>query len=457
MHRDEPRESDKAVVQQLQQTHSDAGAGTSPLPSISRDAQVARVNNVGFGWQPDPMRPGAQTIPPVGWDISPYNSWTWQRVRESTPTASIWRGQGPVQPLPQRLSDIDGIEFEANGRRFTIRQFLDSSFTDGFLVLYRGEIVAETYMNGMEPHFQHLAQSVTKSITGALFGILVHKGLIDTDSLVTRYLPELEATAYRGAKVQHLLDMTAGVKYAMANTTSHIDEQLKPAATWWENEYLEKLAMGWWPMDYAKYPDYPRNTWEIILRLTEQEAPHGARFSYRGIENDVLGFIMQRVTGMMLPELFSSELWAPMGAEEDAYITVDQARFALTDGGFNATLRDYARFALLHLRGGYLNGKQIVPSEWIDKTRGASDDLFRIFGGERSHLRKGAYHNTFWIENAGRRAFMCSGYGGQLIYIDPQADFAAVKLSHHPDDGVSGRSAEALAAIHAIRDAWASC
>ncbi|RWC38246.1 MAG: class C beta-lactamase-related serine hydrolase [Mesorhizobium sp.] len=411
-----------------------------------------RVNDAGSDWQPDPMSPGAQMIPRTGWDTSPHNRWTWQRVREWTPTASIWGGRGPVLPLPQRLSDIDGIEFEANGRRSTIRQFLDSSFTDGFLVLSRGEIISETYMNGMEPHTQHLAHSVTKSIAGTLFGILVHKGLIDTDSLVTRYLPELEATAYRAAKVQHVLDMTAGVKYSVANTAPYIDEQLKPAATWWENEHIEKLAMGWWPMDYAKYPDFPKNTWEIILRLTEQEAPHGARFSYRGIENDVLGFIMQRVTGKMLPELFSSELWAPMGAEEDAYITVDQARFALTDGGFNATLRDYARFALLHLRGGRLNGKQIVPSEWIEKTRGASDDLFRIFGGDGSRLPKGAYHNTFWIEDPERRAFMCSGYGGQLIYIDPQADFAVVKLSHYPDDGVSGRSAEALAAIHAIRD-----
>ncbi|TIR48697.1 MAG: serine hydrolase [Mesorhizobium sp.] len=402
------------------------------------------------------MRPGGEMIPRTGWDISPYNQWTWQRVRDWTPTASIWRGQGPALPLPERLSDIDGIEFETNGRRSNIRQFLESSFTDGFLVLSRGEIVAETYMNGMEPHCQHLAMSVSKSITGALFGILVHKGLIDTDSLVTRYLPELEATAYRGAKVQHLLDMAAGVKYAIANTKTHIDEQLKPAAAWWKNEHIEKLAMGWWPMDYAKYPDYPKNTWEIILRLAEQEAPHGARFSYRGIESDVLGFIMQRVTGKMLPELFSSELWVPMGAEEDAYVTVDQAGFALTDGGFNATLRDYARFALLHLRGGKLNGKQIIPLEWIETTRGASDDLFRIFGesGERPHMPEGAYHNTFWIEDAKRRAFTCRGYGGQLIYMDPQADFAAVKLSHFPDDGaLSTRlTLEALAAIHAIRD-----
>lgn len=65
-------------------------------------------------------------------------------------------------------------------------------------------------MNGTEPHSQHIARSGSKSITGTVFGILVHRGLIEPESLVTRYLPELQATAYRGATVQHLLDMTAG-------------------------------------------------------------------------------------------------------------------------------------------------------------------------------------------------------------------------------------------------------
>ncbi|WP_404926401.1 serine hydrolase domain-containing protein [Mesorhizobium sp. ORM16] len=403
------------------------------------------MNEANPEWLPDPMRPDAPMIPRTWWELSPYNRWTYQHSCEWTPTASIRRGPGPVLPLPQRLTDIDGIEFEVNGRRYTIREFLDRSYTDGFLVLSRGNVAAEKYMNGMEPHTAHVAMSVSKSFTGTLLGILVHKGVIDTDRLVTHYLPELEATAYRGAKIQHVLDMTAGVKIAEPYTEPHT-----PA-------HMFQLATGWSPLEYAKYPDYPKNTWQAVLRLTEQEAPHGARFEYRSPENNVLGFIMQRVTGKRIPELFSSELWAPMGAEEDAYITIDQGGFACTDGGFNATLRDYARFALLHLRGGKLYGKQIIPSEWIEKTRRANRDLFRIFGHARQYLPKGAYHNTFWIEDPERRAYVCTGQGGQLIYMDPQTDFAAVKLSYYPDDGsYSGRTLEAVTAIHAIRDVCAA-
>ncbi|WP_085032912.1 serine hydrolase domain-containing protein [Ensifer aridi] len=418
-------------------------------------------------WQPNPIRPNGPTIP-TRFDVSPYNRWTFQRIREWTPTATIWRGPGPVLALPRRLMDIDGIEFEANGRRYTIREFLDNSFTDGFLVLHRGEIVAEEYMNGLQPHTQHLAMSVTKSFTGTLVGILVHKGLIDPNNLVTDYLPELEATAYRGAKVQHVLDMTAGVKitgpYNVPNTHAH----------------MFHLATGWWQLEYAQYPHSPKNTWEAILRLTEQEAPHGTRFKYRSPENNVLGFIMERVTGKWISELFSSELWAPMGAEEDAYITIDRGNFACTDGGFNATLRDYARFALLQLRGGKLNGKQIIPSGWIEETRTASHALLKMFGDDQLGYPQqlgcpnAAYHNTFWIEDPERRTIMCSGHGGQLLYMDPQTDFAVVKLSSHPDAWqlkevspgqesarvidaqTNARGTEAMAAIYAIRDALAS-
>ncbi|MGO4842795.1 6-aminohexanoate hydrolase, partial [Rhizobiaceae sp. 2RAB30] len=96
------------------------------------------------------------------------------------------------------------------------------------------------------------------------------------------------------------------------------------------------------------------------------------------------------------------------GAEEDAYFTVDPAGYGLADGGFNATLRDYARFALLHLDNGWINGRQVVPASWLAETRsGARPDLFG--GVYHDILPRGAYHNQFWIEDGSRRAYMARG------------------------------------------------
>ncbi len=91
----------------------------------------------------DPLTPGAPIIPRGEWDYPPYHRWTFQHIREMTATAQVWRGPGPVLSLPTAPRDIDQLVFEAGGRRRTIRDFLDESFTDGFLVLSRGAIVAE--------------------------------------------------------------------------------------------------------------------------------------------------------------------------------------------------------------------------------------------------------------------------------------------------------------------------
>ena len=186
-------------------------------------------------WRRDPRNPGAPIIPRGEWDFPPYHRWTFQHIREMTPTANIWRGPGPVLPLPERRRDIDGITFETVLGRRTVAQWLEESATDGFMVLSCGEVVDERYMNGLTPYRQHLAMSVSKSVTSVVFGILVSRGLIDPEALVTQYLPELEATAYRGAKVQHVLDMTSGVLFDETYTAkgSHM-QKLGQASGWFE-------------------------------------------------------------------------------------------------------------------------------------------------------------------------------------------------------------------------------
>ncbi|SIT56096.1 hypothetical protein BQ8794_240303 [Mesorhizobium prunaredense] len=117
-------------------------------------------------WQLDP-RLGAPMIPADEWSYWPYSSWAFSHASEYTRTAKVWRGPGPVLPLPYRLREIGHIEIASrDGRRATIHEYLESDYTDGFLVLHCDEIVFEKYMNGMEPHSKHIARSGSKSVTG---------------------------------------------------------------------------------------------------------------------------------------------------------------------------------------------------------------------------------------------------------------------------------------------------
>jgi CubicO group peptidase (beta-lactamase class C family) len=379
--------------------------------------------------------PPALRVPFADWDRPPWNRWSFQHVRELLPAAEVWRGDRPVAALSSAATDLGPVGFDlVDGSRSNVTAFLDESYTDGFLVLHRGRIVSELYFNGMTPRSLHLSQSMAKSVTAACAGVLIGRGVLDPDALITRYLPELEATAYREARLRHVLDMTSGVRFSEDYTDPYSD--------------IGKcdIASGWKP---APGPgDFPDTMWDLILTLTTRIRTHGELFIYRSIETDVLAFCMERATGLRLPELVSDLIWRPMGAEESACFTVDRAGYALADGGLNATLRDYARFGSIYLNDGAFNGRDIVPADWVRATRKGDHAIFR----EPYILTtpNGAYRNQFWIEDVDREAIMCRGVFGQMIYIDPAHDLVAVKLSSWPDFLNPQMTVNTLRMIHAI-------
>jgi len=93
-------------------------------------------------------------------------------------------------------------------KSMTVAEMLDTTYTDGFLVLQHGQILAESYRNGLTQDEPHLVMSVSKSIMGTLAGILAGRGELDPAKLVTEYVPEMKGTVYEGATVRNLLDMS---------------------------------------------------------------------------------------------------------------------------------------------------------------------------------------------------------------------------------------------------------
>lgn len=391
------------------------------MPDITRDYPVRRE----------------QRVPHEDWDRGPWNRHTFQRVREYVPTTEVWRGNGPVRTLECNPKALDDVEFgDADGDKTTMQQWIDSSYTDAILVLHQGDIVLEQYHNNMTERTLHLSQSVAKSVVSVVAGILIGRGLIDPAEQVAHYLPELVTTAWRGATLQQVMDMTTGVRYI--EDYEALDSDIA----------ITDIASGW------KHPrpglDAPSCIWDQILTLTEQVREHGEKFHYRSIESDVLAHCLERVTGTRLAELVSRELWQPLGCEESASFTVDPAGYALASGGLNATLRDYARFGQLLLQQGRLDDIQLVPADWIADIHNADHSLF----GEpyTKAAPNGGYRNQFWVEDVDRPGFMARGVFGQLIYVDPAADMVMIKLSSWPEFTSVPRLITALNAIHAIGD-----
>lgn len=350
------------------------------------------------------------------WDRPPFNRWSFQHVREVLPTAPVKPGGAAVRQFGTNSQDFSGLDVELfDGEKVTLEELFDRTYTDGFLVIHRGEVVYERYFNGMEPDTLHLSQSVAKSFCAVLAGILIGRGVIDPDAPLQEYVPEFARCGYGTASLRHCLDMRSGVKFAEAYTDpdSHMGAL--------------DVAAGWKPKRAADNPD---TVFDMILGL-EQDREHGGPFEYRSIETDAMVIAMERATDEKLTDLVSREIWRKMGAEFEANFTVDASGYALGCGGLSAALRDYGRFGQMMLDGGRVDGEQVVPADFV--ARCSQADATAFAGYYKEFYPNGAYGNKFWMADASHPAFMARGVFGQLIHINPQADMVTVKLSSWPD------------------------
>lgn len=380
-------------------------------------------------------------VPRADWDRPPWNRWSFQNIRRILPTEEVPRGETATvwQSDPANLTQLAFTGFD--GSAMTVGDVLNG-YTDGFLVAQHGVIRHESYHNGMTASTRHLAQSVSKSVTATVAGCLIDQGLLQVDKPIATYVPELGATAWDGATVRHVLDMTTGVRYVEEYTAPDSDMGKTDVAAGWKR-----------PPAGANPADWPGSLWDQILSLTACDAAHGARFKYRSIETDVLGFAISRVTGMTLAQAISHYLWAPMGAEYPANLTVDANGTGLGDGGMSATLRDFARFGQSMLDMGRANGQQVIPEAWVTDVR--AGDHGRFDDQSREFMPNGRYRNMFWIEDAARPTHLSLGVFGQMIHVAPQAGMVCVFLSSWPDFLNPELHSNQMRAIRAITTALA--
>ncbi|MCX7287026.1 MAG: serine hydrolase [Rhodobacterales bacterium] len=397
----------------------------------------------------DPVPPIMQGSPPPpemrvplsDWDRAPWNRWTFQHVSEFVPTARIRRGDH-ITPLPAAESSLEALGYQGpDGKPTTFGKMLDDTYTDAMLVWKDGRMLHESYHNGMTPQSVHLLQSVSKSVTSATAGCLIGAGLLDPAAPVTDYLPELATTAWNGASLQQVLDMTSGTRYA--------EDYEVPDSDVGKTDY----ASGWKPApEGVDASDWPGCMWDQILGLRVADAAHGERFAYRSIETDVLAHAMQRVTGKRLADLISDHLWQPMGCEEDATITVDRAGYGLACGGISASLRDMARFGMMLLNNGQVEGRQVVPKAWCQDIRHGKHGLYDA--ENYKDWPNGAYRNQFWVEDSRLGRHYCFGVFGQMVMIAPDSNMVAVKLSTWPDFVDAGHYRSAMDGLRAVEAAF---
>ena len=350
----------------------------------------------------------------------PYTRWAFSHIRELVPTANVSHGEGQVVALPRSERNLSNVAFTTlDGKPMTFNDALALTFTDGILVLHKGEIVFEKYFGAGSPQRPHVAFSVTKSFVGTLAAMLAAEGKLDPAAPVTRYVPELKDSAYGDATVRQVMDMTIGVKFS--------EDYSDPTA-----EVFAYARAGGMAPSGPNY-DGPRSFYDFLITL-KKDGNHGEAFAYKTANAEVLAWIIKRASGQSMADLLSNAIWSKLGAENDGYFMVDSIGTESGGGGLNTTLRDLARFGEMMRNHGKFNGQQIIPEAAVaDIEKGGDKDHFAKAG--YAMLKGWSYRDMWWITHNEHNAYIARGIYGQSIYIDPKAEMVIVRYASHPIAG----------------------
>lgn len=221
-----------------------------------------------------------------------------------------------------------------------------------------GRLVYEEYFDGFDERWgqplgrvsmtretKHDLRSITKSVVSALTGISIGAGQIRSlDHPVVQWFPEyreLDTAERRRMTLAHVLSMTSGLE--------------------WNEE--------------VPYND-PRND---EIRMTRDSQPlryalsrsfavdPGSDFRYNGGLTQVIAAVIERATGTSLEDYAQTRLFEPLGITDVEWVG-DLAGMPAAASGLRMRARDLAKFGSLYLHDGRWNGRQVIPTDWVQRS-----------------------------------------------------------------------------------------
>ncbi len=301
---------------------------------------------------------------------------------------------GSVMQMDQAKLD------EAFSYAFSNKKDKEMFGTRAILVVYNGKIIREQFATGFTADMPQTGWSMTKSITNALVGILVKQGRLKVDEKNLYSLWQNDGR--KNITVDNLLKANSGLQW------DEVYFRPSPATNMlYGRDNMARYAAGFpamhQPGEVFQYSSGTSNILSAIVRQRAGDDYHS--FPYIQLFNKL---------GM-----YSAVL------EPDASGTFVGSSYCF------ASARDWARFGLLYLNDGVVNGERILPEGWVKYTRTPS-----------GAAKMGEYGAQFWL-NAGEKidpsnrtypdvptdCFFAEGFQGQEVWIIPSKKLVVVRLS----------------------------
>jgi CubicO group peptidase (beta-lactamase class C family) len=245
-------------------------------------------------------------------------------------------GNGDDPPaVAEGMAAIDGTALESAA------QFAQEQNSSALIVLRRGRIEFERYWDGADRSTPHNPQSMSKTVLGLVMGAaLADRKIGSVDDPISKYLTEWAGQTRGAIPVRQMLSMASGLEHMSSDYTVRLFSK------------ANRYNFG---TDFVSY----------ILDLDLEGQP-GARFDYNDDNTNLLGLAIERATGRRYAEYLSEKIWRPIG-NHDAGMYLDRADGATMKSCciFSRPM-DWAKLGLLVLGRGQWDGKEVVPSAWVD-------------------------------------------------------------------------------------------
>jgi len=290
-----------------------------------------------------------------------------------------------------------------NGENLAFQDFLDKTHTNAFLVIRDGKITHEYYKDPKFADTRLPSYSVGKAMTSLVAGQLIDQGKISEKDTFVKYFPEYKINGdFDKVTIQQLLDMQSGVG---------VSDNYPSGPSGWGVAIAQMYAS-------TDIPWFMKNNRKMDFKP-------GTESVYRSVDTQMIGMIIQKVTGQSVSDYFTANIWQSVGADFDATWNVDKVGgYEKTFCCFNAVPRDYARIGQLVLDKGVVpeTKEQVISTSWMNRITSPATRLDYGWG----------YGAFFWHPYPGVTLML--GLHGQFVYIDIPNDTVIVKLSDEPTD-----------------------
>ena len=333
------------------------------------------------------------------------------RVYEIFPTSKLSHSSKPLvfkKGAPLELPS----NFIFEDKVVKVDEYLSRTDTSALLILKDGKISYENYWLTGGKNVQWISMSVAKSFISALIGIAIDQGHIKSlEDEVTDYVPQLKNSAYDNVRIKDILQMSSGASWNEDYSDPNSDI----------NRSSKIFAIG--------------GSLDEFSASLKKELKPGSYNRYNSTDTQVLGMLLREATRTSVTKYMQEMLWHPMGAQDSGYWILDSKNMEMAYAGFNATARDYAKLGELYRLGGKINGKQIIPRDWVKAS--VKPDAPHLMPGDNplSDFPLG-YGYQWWVPDLSGD-FSAIGVYNQFIYVSPKSNMVIVKLSANSIYGTS--------------------